>query len=82
VSATTDRLIDLMEEALDHAIAIDRVDVGAGSIRRLGVDSVAMLAFMVAVEDVFGFEWEDDLAPETLASFGALADYVDARALA
>lgn len=82
MSATTARLIDLMEQALDHEIAIDRENVGAGSIRRLGVDSSAMLAFMVAVEDAFGFEWDDDLAPETLGSFEALAGYLDATVLA
>lgn len=79
---TTARLVELMEEAAEHAITIDRADLGAGSIRKLGIDSKTMLAFMVAVEDAFGFEWDDDIDPDTLASFADLAAYLDATVLA
>jgi len=54
---------------------------GDDSIRRLGLTSVRLLEFMVAVEDTLGVLWGDDADPTVLASFQAMADYLSARGI-
>jgi acyl carrier protein len=46
------------------------------SLREAGVSSTALVSLLVAMEDAFGFEWEDDVQPEALRSIGSLADHV------
>ncbi len=77
---STDTLVaDLV--AVLHEITEGRltelVDPDApNSIRRLGLDSVTTLAYLVAVEDAFGIEWDDDLPESVLASFHEMAHYI------
>ncbi len=46
------------------------------SLRQAGVSSNALVGLLVAMEDAFGFEWNDDVEPEALRSIESLADYV------
>ena len=73
---TVGRLIELLEEATDGAVRVPAGAHGPDSIRRLAITSVTMLDFLVAVEDAFGIEWDDDLDPAVLASFDAMAQYI------
>lgn len=45
-------------------------------LRQAGLSSVALVSLLVAMEDEFGFAWDDDVAPESLRSIGSLADHV------
>lgn len=46
------------------------------SLREAGVSSNALVSLLVAMEDEFGFEWDDDVRPEVLRSIESLADHV------
>jgi acyl carrier protein len=46
------------------------------SLREAGVPSTALVSLLVAMEDTFGFEWDDDVQPEVLRSIDSLAGYV------
>ena len=70
------RLVGVLEQATDGAFVADPDDTGADSIRKLGLNSVSMLAFLVAVEDEFGIEWDDDIAEPVLSSFDAMARHI------
>ena len=73
-----DRLVDLVEAATERAVRVSDTS-GADSIRRLGLSSVSTLTFLVAVEDEFGIEWDDDVDEAVLASFDAMAEYLIAE---
>ncbi len=73
------RLMDVLEEATDGVVVPRRDDDGPDSIRRLGLNSVSMLNFLVAVEDAFGIEWEDEIDEEVLGSFDAMARHIAAE---
>jgi len=45
-------------------------------LREAGVPSTALVALLVAMEDAFGFEWDDDIRPEVLRSIDSLAGHV------
>lgn len=46
------------------------------SLRQAGMSSNALVALLVAMEDAFDFEWDDDVRPEALRSIESLADHV------
>ncbi|MGW1677387.1 hypothetical protein [Saccharopolyspora sp. NPDC002376] len=46
------------------------------SLREAGVPSTALVSLLVAMEDEFGFEWDDDVEPEVLRSIDSLAGHV------
>lgn len=71
------RLMELLEQTSKGRILVPRGEAGPDSIRRTGIDSVGLLAFLVAVEDEFGIEWSDDVPPTTLSSFAAMAAYIE-----
>lgn len=71
-----DRLLALVTNTSNGRIVADREDLGADSIRNLGLDSLGMLTFLVAIEDEFGIEWDDRAPKEVLASFESMADYI------
>ena len=48
----------------------------SASLRQAGVSSNALVSLLVAMEDAFGFEWDDDVRPEVLRSIDSLADHV------
>lgn len=52
------------------------------SIRSLGLSSGQMLAFLIAIEDLFAFSWDEDVDPTVLTSFAAMAQHVGEHARA
>jgi acyl carrier protein len=72
----TTRLMGLVERSTHGQMVATQEHLGADSIRRLGLDSLGMLTFLVAVEDEFGIEWGDDVPKEILASFEGMAAYI------
>ncbi|MFG3252551.1 hypothetical protein [Streptomyces sp. NPDC048172] len=46
------------------------------SLRKAGMSSNALVSLLVAMEDAFGFEWDDDVDPGALRSIESLADHV------
>ena len=46
------------------------------SLREAGLSSNALVSLLVAMEDAFGFEWDDDVQPEVLRSIDSLAAHV------
>ncbi|SCK05162.1 Acyl carrier protein [Streptomyces sp. WMMB 714] len=46
------------------------------SLREAGVSSTGLVSLLVAMEETFGFEWEDDVEPEVLRSIDSLAGHV------
>jgi acyl carrier protein len=79
VDAMVVRLMELLEEGSEGTVSVDRDASGPDTIRRLGLNSVSMLAFLVAVEDEFGIEWDDDVDEEILSSFDAMAAHIAAE---
>ena len=69
------RLMGIMEREIDGAKPSPE-DVGPDSIARLELDSLALIGYLVAVEDEFGVDWDLDADPDVLRSFGAMADYI------
>ncbi|MBQ0826577.1 phosphopantetheine-binding protein [Streptomyces tagetis] len=47
-----------------------------GSLRAAGVSSTGLVRLLVAMEDTFSFEWDDEVRPEVLRSIDSLAGHV------
>jgi acyl carrier protein len=78
VQEVVQRLIGLMEREID-GVAPAADDVGPDSIARLNLDSLALIGFLVAVEDEFGLDWDLDADPDVMRSFEAMANYILAQ---
>jgi len=72
------RLMVIMEREID-GVTVSRDDWGTDSIARLDLDSLALIGFLVAVEDELRIEWDPDIDLEVLRSFDAMASYVLGR---
>ncbi|MFJ7330956.1 hypothetical protein ACIQVN_32525 [Streptomyces cyaneofuscatus] len=46
------------------------------SLREAGLPSTGLVSLLVAMEDAFGFEWDDDVEPEVLRSIDSLTRHV------
>jgi acyl carrier protein len=75
VEEMVQKLMGVMEREID-GVTVRRDDWGTDSIARLDLDSLALIGFLVAVEDEFGIEWDADVEVEVLRSFDAMAAYV------
>jgi len=75
VGEMAQRLMDIMEREIDGAHP-SRDDFGPDSIVRLNLDSLALIGFLVAVEDELKVEWDPDADLEVLRSFEAMARYL------
>jgi acyl carrier protein len=71
-----ERVIELLAEVTEGTVTADVSDTGPGSLRRLGVSSLAMLEFLVAIEDEFGIEWDDEADTGIFDSLDAIAAHV------
>jgi hypothetical protein len=78
MTTTLSTLLRLVVEVTAGEAVPDPSDVGPDSIRRLGLNSVTTLSFLVAVEDAFGMEWDDDVSSDVLGGFAAMAAHVEA----
>ena len=75
VEAMVQRLMDLMEREIEGATPV-RGDSGPDSIARLTLDSLALIGYLVAVEDEFGIEWDPDVDVGVMRSLEAMAQYL------
>lgn len=71
----------VMEREIDGA-SPSPDDIGPDSITRLNLDSLALIGYLVAVEEEFGVEWDPDVEIDVLRSFEAMARYVIERGAA
>jgi acyl carrier protein len=78
VDEMVEQLIDIMEREIG-GVTVSRDDCGTDSISRLDLDSLALIGFLVAVEDAFRIEWDLDVDVDVVRSFDAMAHYVLAR---
>lgn len=69
------RLMEIMEREID-GVTVSRDDGGPDSIARLNLGSLALIGYLVAVEDEFGVEWDSEIDVGVLRSFDAMACYV------
>jgi acyl carrier protein len=69
------RLMAILEREIDEVTLADD-DWGSDSISRLNLSSLALVGFLVAVEDEFSIEWDSDIDVEVLRSFDAMSRYV------
>ncbi|HEV7368129.1 acyl carrier protein [Arenibaculum sp.] len=70
------RLCDVLSEVSQGKITVSRAQFQA-PLKDLGMDSVTLLSFLVAVEDLVGIEWPADIPKSTFASIDSIADYID-----
>lgn len=68
----------IMEREIEGARP-SREDSGTDSITRLNLDSLALIGFLVAVEDDLRIEWDPDVDIDVLRSFDAMARYALAK---
>jgi len=78
VQAVVQRLIGIMEREID-GVSPSLDDIGPNSIARLELDSLALIGFLVAVEDEFGVDWDLDADLDVMRSFEAMAAYILAQ---
>lgn len=78
VEEMVERLMVIMEREIEGTTP-SRDDSGTDSITRLNLDSLALIGFLVAVEDELRIEWDPDVDIDVLRSFGAMARYVLAK---
>lgn len=75
VDAMSQLLMDIMEREIEGATP-SREDAGPDSITRLELDSLALIGFLVAVEDEFKIEWDPDVEVGVMRSFDGMARYL------
>ncbi|WBB53428.1 phosphopantetheine-binding protein [Verrucosispora sp. WMMD573] len=75
VAATRQRIRELLVE-MHGPDSFVRTVSDTVSLRQQGLSSAALVSLLVAMEDAFGFEWDDDIQPEVLRSISSLADHV------
>lgn len=68
------RLMEIMEREIEGA-SPSREDFGTDSISRLNLDSLALIGFLIAVEDELEIEWDPDVDIDVLRSFEGMARY-------
>ncbi|WP_329172225.1 MULTISPECIES: hypothetical protein [unclassified Streptomyces] len=69
------RIRELLVDLFRDGTFVNRVS-DTVSLREAGVPSTALVSLLVAMEDAFGFEWDDDVQPEVLRSIDSLAGHV------
>ncbi len=75
VGEMAQRLVGIMEREIE-GVTVSHDDFGTDSISRLNLDSLALVGFLIAVEDEFQIEWDADAGVDVLRSFDAMARYV------
>jgi acyl carrier protein len=75
IDETVERLVRVMEREIEDLV-VPRDERGPDSIARLELDSLALISFLVAVEEEFEIEWDPTVDPTVVQSFDAMARYV------
>lgn len=71
-------LREVLSESSQGKISITDAQVDV-PLKNLGMDSVVLLSFLVAVEDFLGFEWSADVPQTVFASVDSMASYIESR---
>ncbi|MEU4318380.1 acyl carrier protein [Nocardia fluminea] len=66
----------LIVKESDGQIQESDIQVGPDSLRRLGLNSLATLRVLVAVEDEFGIEWDDDVDEAVMSDLQVMCDHI------
>lgn len=79
MAETGDEIRRRIHELLVELFGRDRFPGGiddSASLREAGLPSTGLVSLLVAMEDAFGFEWDDEVEPEVLRSVDSLAGHV------
>ncbi|TCJ97676.1 acyl carrier protein [Nocardia alba] len=66
----------LIVKESDGQIQESDIGVGPDSLRHLGLNSLATLRVLVAVEDEFGIEWDDDVDEAVMSDLQVMCDHI------
>lgn len=75
-SLILDRLILVLKREREEMSQVSYVECSEKTLDQLGLDSVALLSLLVAIEDEFGIEWSEDLPVATLRSLPSIAEFI------
>lgn len=78
---TIDRLKDIIANQLDVNVQLQEIDADTPLFEGgLGLDSIAIMAFITLIEENFNFQFaEDELTLEPFQDLRTLAQFVSAR---
>lgn len=81
IESTIDQLRQIIAEQLDVNIRIDDIQADTPLFEEgLGLDSIAIMAFITLIEENFGFQFaEDELTMEPFQNVTTLAQFVSAK---
>jgi acyl carrier protein len=74
---TLSRVAKAVTSVIQRELGVTPAAIGELTFDQLGLDSIAILSVLVAVEDEFNVELGDDTPAEALRSLGKLATYLD-----
>ncbi|MBA2497884.1 MAG: acyl carrier protein [Acidimicrobiia bacterium] len=75
------RVLTLLVEQVHLDLAAEGIDTGGSLVEDLGLDSVAILTLVSALEDEFGVELEDDeVTRERFASVASVVALIRSKA--
>jgi acyl carrier protein len=80
VDTVRSKLVACLNDVNEGRFTVTLADVDK-PLRELGVDSVALLAFLVAVEDTFAMEWSEDVSRTVFTSVDTIAQYLGEHVL-
>ncbi|NUS73205.1 MAG: hypothetical protein HOQ05_07350 [Corynebacteriales bacterium] len=69
------RLLSLLAEVLQEPLPAE-LPSGPGSLRALGLTSVQLLRFFVAIEDEFQLAWDDDVDEAVTSSIEGITAHL------
>lgn len=73
---TVARLTDLLRRVAAETLADDIELNDTVTLKSVRITSLTMRAYLAAVEQEFGVEWDIDTPDEVFTSFGTLADHL------
>ncbi|MGI5338721.1 phosphopantetheine-binding protein [Streptomyces sp. CA-181903] len=77
----TDEVLSRLVALLERVAAVELggrpvTETGPESLRNLGLTSVRLMEFLVAVEDEFDLIWDDDVDEAVIGSLEGMARYI------
>ncbi len=70
-----DILIEILTRSTEGRVDLS-IEDGPTALRGLGLNFLALLSFLVAVEDEFGIVWHDEILDEVFQSIESIAGYI------
>jgi acyl carrier protein len=77
----TGQLKHIIAEGLDVNLKLEEIDETASLFEEgIGLDSMAIMEFIILIEERFGFEFSDsELSVELFRNLNALADFISTK---